>query len=99
EGSAGSPSVRLEDSGRGVTSDRDFMDALAFIDAAPKAKPQPVYVLAGDEAFLKRQVRAALDGLLLENADPAFAVASYPGDLAVWSTVRTDLDTLPFLSP
>src|SRR5437764_4521817 len=75
------------------------MDALAFLDAAPKAKPQPVYVLAGDEAFLKRQARAALDQLLLGDAAPAFAVSAYPGDRADWSAVRADLDTLPFLSP
>src|SRR5581483_12441467 len=75
------------------------MDVLAFVDAAPKAKPQPIYVLAGDEAFLKRQARAALDSLLLGDADPAFAVSTYPGDRADWSAVRADLDTLPFLSP
>jgi DNA polymerase III subunit delta len=75
------------------------MDALTFLDRAPPYKPQPVYVLAGDEAFLKRQARAALDERLLGGADPAFAVTAYPGDRADWSAVRTDLDTLPFLSP
>src|SRR5215207_6816943 len=75
------------------------MDALAFLDKAAKAKPQPVYVLHGDEAFLKRQVLAALDPVLLGDADPDFAKTVLPGATADWSTVRADLDTLPFLSP
>src|SRR5262249_26767311 len=33
------------------------------------------------------------------DADPAFAVSSYPADRADWSTVRGELQTLPFLSP
>jgi DNA polymerase-3 subunit delta len=75
------------------------MDALAFIDKAAKSKPQPVYVLHGHEAFLKRQALAALDSLLLADADPEFARTVIPGNVANWSTVRSDLDTLPFLSP
>src|SRR5947209_4201094 len=75
------------------------MDALPFIEKAAKSKPQPVYVLTGDEAFLKRQALAALDSLLLGDADAEFARTVYPGVTAVWSTVRSELDTLPFLSP
>src|SRR5262245_1476293 len=75
------------------------MDAFEFLAKAAKTKPQPVYVLFGDEDFLKRQVRAALEPLLLEDADPAFAISVYPGEEANWSTVRSELDTLPFLSP
>src|SRR5579859_4403936 len=75
------------------------MDAQKFIDALPKSKPRPVYVLFGDEDFLKRIARAALEPLLLEEADPAFALSSYSGDTADWSTIRSELATLPFLSP
>src|SRR5262245_45345268 len=75
------------------------MDALTFLDKAGKSKPQPVYVLAGDEAFLKRQALDALQALLLGDADPAFACTTYPGPTADWSTVRADLDTVPFLGP
>jgi DNA polymerase III subunit delta len=74
------------------------MDALAFLEKAAKAKPQPVYVLSGDEAFLKRQVLAALDPVLLGDADPDFATTVHPATVD-WSVVRADLDTLPFLSP
>ncbi len=75
------------------------MDALAFLDKVAKAKPQPVYVLAGDEAFLKRQVLDALETLLLDDADPAYALTSVAGDTAEWSAIRSELATLPFLSP
>ena len=40
------------------------MDGLAFLDKPPKAAPQPVYALTGDEEFLKRQVRDRLQELL-----------------------------------
>jgi DNA polymerase-3 subunit delta len=73
------------------------MDALAFLDKAAKSKRQPVYVLAGDEDFLKRRCRDAIIALALGDADPTFAVASYPGEKLDFSTVRNDLDTLPFL--
>ena len=75
------------------------MDALEFIGQSRTGKPQPVYVLFGDEDFLKRQVRADIEPMLLEDADPAFALSTYPGDTANWSTIRGELDTLPFLSP
>ena len=75
------------------------MDALPFLDKVAKSKRQPVYVLAGDEDFLKRRCRDAVIALVLGDADPTFAVAAYPGDRLDFSTVRNDLDTLPFLSP
>jgi DNA polymerase III subunit delta len=75
------------------------MDGFAFLDKPPKDVSQPVYVLTGEEDFLKRQVRTILLERLLGDADPAFAVASYPGDQADWPAVRNELDTLPFLSP
>src|SRR4051812_22635307 len=74
------------------------MDALTFLDKPAKAKPQPLYLLAGDEAFLKRQILDALEKLLLGDAAPAFAWTTLPVT-ADWSTVRAELDTLPFLSP
>ena len=32
------------------------MDSLTFLERPPKGKPQPLYVLHGDEDFLKRRV-------------------------------------------
>ena len=75
------------------------MDALAFLDKAAKAKRQPVYAFVGDEDFLKRRVRAAVIAAALGDADPAFAVSVFAGDKLDFSTVRNDLETLPFLSP
>ena len=75
------------------------MDALAFLDKATAPKRQPIYVLAGDEDFLKRQCREKIRGIVLGDVDPEFALSSYPGDKLDFSTVRNDLDTLPFLAP
>lgn len=75
------------------------MDALQFLDKAAKGKRQPVYALVGDEDFLKRRVRARIIAAALGDADPAFAVSVYAGDKLDFSTVRNDLDTLPFLGP
>ena len=74
------------------------MEALPFLDKPP-AKRQPVYVLFGDEDFLKRRVRDAIIAAAIGDADPALAVSAYPGDKLDFSTARNDLDTLPFLSP
>jgi DNA polymerase-3 subunit delta len=75
------------------------MDALAYIEKAAKTKPAPLFALTGDEDFLKRQVRAKLVADLLEEADPDFALTVYSGDAAVWATVKSELETLPFLAP
>lgn len=75
------------------------MDALQFLDKSAKVKRQPIYALSGDEDFLKRRCRDAVIALVLGDADPSFAVATYQGDGLDFSTVRNDLDTLPFLAP
>ena len=75
------------------------MDALAFLDRAAKSKRQPVYVLAGEEDFLRRRCRDAIVALVLGDADPSFAVSSYDGEKLDFSAVRNDLETLPFLAP
>jgi DNA polymerase-3 subunit delta len=73
------------------------MDSLAILERAGKGKPRPVYVLAGDEDFLKRQVVLALRRWLLGPADDGFGYSCHPGDKAVWSAVHDELQTLPFL--
>jgi DNA polymerase-3 subunit delta len=75
------------------------MDSLTFLERLDKAKPQPVYVLKGDEEFLKRQVHSALRRLVLGPDDGGFALSTYPGDKAAWPDVLGDLQTLPFLAP
>ncbi len=73
------------------------MDAMAFLDKGTRPKKQPIYVLAGDEDFLKRRCQHALISGLLGDADPSLALSVYPGDKADLSTIRGELETLPFL--
>jgi DNA polymerase-3 subunit delta len=75
------------------------MDAMQFLSSTSKGKHRPVYALFGDEDFLKRLVRERLIKLILDDADPDLAVSIYPGDGLEFSTVKNDLETLPFLTP
>jgi DNA polymerase-3 subunit delta len=74
------------------------MEAMTFLDKAAKSKRQQVYVLSGDEDFLKRRALAAIQALVLGETDPSFALSSYSGDKADYAEVRSELDTLPFLA-
>lgn len=75
------------------------MDSLAFLERGARNKPQPIYVLHGDEDFLKRQVLAVLKTVVLGGADDSFGLSTHAGDKAAFADVHDDLDTLPFLSP
>src|SRR5262249_9548371 len=75
------------------------MDSLTFLERAGRLKPQPVYVLHGDEDFLKRQVLAALRNLVLGMGDDSLGLSTFPGDRATFNAVREELHTVPFLSP
>lgn len=74
------------------------MDSLAFLQRADKVKLQAIYVLHGDEHFLKRQVLAALQARLLGPEDGGFGLATFAGDKTSFSQVHNELTTLPFLS-
>jgi DNA polymerase-3 subunit delta len=74
------------------------MDALTFL-ATADPPPQRLYVLSGDEDFLKRLVREKVLGQLLGGADPDLAVSGYSGEKLDFSTVRNELETVPFLAP
>jgi len=74
-----------------------MMDSLAFLDRAGKGKPQPLYVLPGDEPFLKRQVVLALRRSLLGEDEDSFGLSTYAGEDAVWAAIHDELQTLPFL--
>jgi DNA polymerase-3 subunit delta len=74
------------------------MDSLTFLDKAGKQKVQPIYVLHGDEDFLKRQVLAALQGLVLGPPGESFGLSTHAGDKAVFAAVHDELQTLPFLA-
>jgi len=73
------------------------MDSLAFLQNVPKLQPQSLYVLHGDEDFLKRQVVKALRRMVLQSEEDSFGLSSYAGNAAQWATVHDELHTLPFL--
>jgi DNA polymerase-3 subunit delta len=74
------------------------MDSLTFLQGAAKAKPRPIYVLHGDEHFLKRRVVAALRTLILGPDDDGFGLSNRDGEKASWAEIHDELETLPFLS-
>jgi DNA polymerase-3 subunit delta len=74
------------------------MDSLAFLERADRLKPQPVYVVHGDEEFLKRQALTALRRLVLGEGDTAFGLSIHAGDKASLAAVCDELQTVPFLS-
>ena len=82
----------------GTSRYNNGMDSLTFLDQIATAEPAPVYVVHGDEDFLKRQVLAALRVRVL-GAGETFGLSAHAGDRAVWSNVHDELLTLPFLSP
>jgi DNA polymerase-3 subunit delta len=75
------------------------MDALTFLEKAAKAKPLPLYVLPGDEDFLKRQVLQALRTLVLGPDGDEFGLSVHAGDKAAFAAVFDELQTAPFFGP
>ncbi len=73
------------------------MDAIPFLDKIAKLPVKPFYVLHGDEDFLKRQIKLALIPRVIGDSDPDFAIANYLGEQVEFSSIRNELDTLPFL--
>src|SRR5258708_27730428 len=74
------------------------MESLAFLERTNK-KLLPVYVLHGDEDFLKRQVLIALRTRLFGTDGDEFGFSAHAGDKANFAEVHDELQTLPFLSP
>lgn len=75
-----------------------FMEAIPFL-ASSKVKPGPLYVVHGDEPFLKRHVLRALRRRALGDASDEQSIALYSGDKATFAEVFDDLDTVPFFDP
>jgi len=74
------------------------MDALALLAKPKLLARHPVYVLSGEEDFLKRRCREAIVDFVLGQEDPDFALSTYPGEKLDISTVLNDLDTVAFLA-
>lgn len=75
------------------------MDGFAFLDSGSKKTLQPLYVLHGDEHFLKRQVLLVLRGLAFGTASGDFDFSTHEGDKAEFAAVHDELQTIPFSSP
>lgn len=74
------------------------MEALPFL-AGSKSKLGPLYVVHGDEAFLKRHVIRSLIACALGSEADLQSIATYAGDKATFAEVFDDLDTVPFFDP
>ncbi len=73
------------------------MDSLAYLEKPNRSTLQPVYVLHGDEAFLKRHVLLAIRSRVFSDGADDLGFSSYSGDKVEFAAVRNELDTLPFL--
>jgi DNA polymerase-3 subunit delta len=74
------------------------VDAFSFLQRPPQ-KLQSVYVVHGEEEFLRREAIRALRTLAFGGAGDDFGLSSYSGDQARWADVHTELQTRPFLGP
>ncbi|MBX9680145.1 MAG: DNA polymerase III subunit delta [Gemmataceae bacterium] len=74
------------------------MDALAFL-ARPIADLGTLYVVHGDEAFLKREALQALRHRAFGESPEDAAHSTHAGDKAAFSDVMDELETIPFFSP
>jgi DNA polymerase III subunit delta len=72
------------------------MDSFAFLESPAQASPSPVYVVYGEDDFLKRQVLVELRNRIL-GGDETLGWNVYPGDKAEFAEVRDELSTLAFL--
>jgi DNA polymerase-3 subunit delta len=73
------------------------MDSLAFLEGAGRSRLLPIYVLHGDEDFLKRRALEALRTLILGAEGEAFGLSTHAGDKATLAAVQDELQTPPFL--
>ena len=74
----------------------DLPAAARYGEAMAEAKP--VYILIGDDPWLRDQARHAIVAELIGDADPQMCVSNYDGDVDL-ATVLDDLRTLAFLAP
>jgi DNA polymerase-3 subunit delta len=72
------------------------MDSLTFLDSPPKGDPLPLYVLHGDEDFLKAEVLKALRTRVFTGEGDEFGQSTHAGDKATFAAVFDDLQTLSF---
>jgi DNA polymerase-3 subunit delta len=82
-----------------ATFDNVGMDSLTFLDRGEKSKLLPLYVLYGDEAFLKREVLKVLRARVLGPDGDEAGMSVQAGESATFAAVCDELETMPFFSP
>ncbi len=74
------------------------MDSSAFLEAAKNPPLKPVYVVHGEEDFLKRQVLAKLRQMCFGSDEESLGWTVLEGERAEFAAVRDELSTLGFLA-
>lgn len=74
------------------------MEAIPFL-TRKSTTLEPLYVLPGDEPFLKRQVLQRIRSIALGDDPDEAAVSSYNGETAEFAAVWDELSSLPLFSP
>jgi DNA polymerase-3 subunit delta len=69
------------------------MDALAFLD---RPHVHPLYVVHGDEDFLRRQVLQTIRRTVLGEGDNDLSYSAHAGEAATFAAVVDELQTVPF---
>ncbi|GIW80727.1 MAG: hypothetical protein KatS3mg105_2534 [Gemmatales bacterium] len=73
------------------------MDALAFIESTPRSRLYPVYVLFGDEGFLKRMSLLELRRRVFGKEGDDFGLSYHEGDKTSYAEIIDEVATLPFM--
>jgi DNA polymerase-3 subunit delta len=82
-----------------IHQDPPPLESQAFLERQSLKTIHAVYVVHGDEDFLKREVIKRLRQQLLGNDANEFSLAVYEGDSANFAALHDELQTLPFLGP
>ena len=75
------------------------MDALSFLAKAPSAECRPTAVIYGDEEYLRRRVRDAVQRLAIGDSDPGLCLSEFQGDAVEVSQVLDELATPLLFAP
>lgn len=74
------------------------MHAIEFLKDPSKVPPRPVYVVHGDDAFLRREAIRLIRHLVLPGEEDELAIARFAGESATLADVIDELRTLPFFT-
>lgn len=70
--------------------------AFDFLDKALTGEPGPIYALAGDDSFLKRECLLRIKSWVIADQDPSLALSVFDRPETPFAEVRDELDMPPF---